>query len=82
MNLDQIRQVLKKFLRRESAQPFAEPVPLDLAPGYADAIARPMDLGTVLAALQADRYSSLGAWPMLSGPARLAYELIAGAYIL
>jgi Bromodomain len=53
-------QVLKKFLRRDSAQPFSEPVPLDLVPGYAEAISRPMDLGTVLATLQHDQYPTLG----------------------
>jgi Bromodomain len=54
-------QVLKKFLRRDSAAPFAEPVPLDLVPGYAEAIARPADLGTVLATLQREQYATLGA---------------------
>jgi Bromodomain len=53
--------MLKKFLRRESAAPFAEPVPLDLVPGYAEAIARPADLGTVLATLQREQYATLGA---------------------
>ena len=54
-------QVLKKFLRRESAAPFAEPVPPELVPGYAEAIARPSDLGTVLATLQREQYPTLGA---------------------
>lgn len=59
-------QVLKKFLRRDSAAPFSEPVPLDY-PGYLDAIERPMDLGNVLANLQEDQYSSLGVLLLPSG---------------
>lgn len=52
-------QVVKKFLRRDTAEPFSEPVPADY-PGYLDCIERPMDLGTVLANLQDEQYASLG----------------------
>lgn len=51
--------MLKKFLRRPGAEPFAEPVPADV-PGYHDVIEHPMDLGSVLANLQDGAYSSLG----------------------
>lgn len=71
--------MLRKFLRRESAAPFAEPVPLDLVPGYAEAIVRPADLGTVLATLQREQYPTLGArWLALLPTSQLsASQLVA-----
>ena len=56
--------MVKRFLRVPEAAFFTEPVPDDV-PLYHEVIERPMDLGTVSAALAEGAYSSLGA-PMAS----------------
>ena len=54
----QVQAVLERVLQMPDALPFGEPVSEDVAPGYFQAVSRPMDLGTVQAQLGAGQYAS------------------------
>ena len=51
--------MLRELKALECAWPFLDPVPIDQVPGYAEAIALPMDLPTIQRKLDSDAYSSV-----------------------
>lgn len=53
-----VQRVLETVLKLPEAALFAEPVPLEGAPGYEELISNPMDLGTVLGRARADAYDT------------------------
>ena len=55
--------VLEHMIRVPIGRPFAHPVKADDAPGYADVIARPMDLGSIAKGLTSGHYTSIGDTP-------------------
>jgi hypothetical protein len=50
-NMKKMKKIVKAMYADDRSLPFREPVPVDEVPGYAELIARPMDLSTVKANL-------------------------------
>ena len=65
--------VLEHMIRVPIGRPFAHPVKADDAPGYADVIARPMDLGSIAKGLTSGGYTSIGAHPLQQSIAVLVH---------